>query len=222
MKLIFLIVGLGNPGPEYALTRHNIGFLALDAVVHEHHAPAYHEKFHGQLTQISYTLSSGDTCDILCLKPMTFMNVSGKSVQAVMQFYKIPLSRVLVIHDDLELTPSQIKLKRGGGHGGHNGLKHIDQCVGKDYMRLRLGIGHPGHKDLVTPYVLGSFQKSDKTWLEPLLVSLADMIPKLCEGMSDTVETSPQKSEKPQPLNKAHIDWLNTFHMRLKEEEARI
>lgn len=182
MKIIFLIVGLGNPGPEYALTRHNIGFLAIDAIARHYKTPSYQEKYHGLMTRMSYTLPKGDACEIILLKPLTYMNVSGRSVQAAMQFYKIPLHRVIVIHDDLDLEPGDIRVKIGGGHGGHNGLKSIDQSIGKDYLRVRLGIGHPGHRDLVSPYVLGTFPKSDHRWLEPLLWTLGEHIPQLCES----------------------------------------
>ena len=216
MKLIFLVVGLGNPGPEYALTRHNVGFLAVDATVRHHDCPPYQEKFQGHMTRLSYTLKSGEACDILFLKPSTFMNLSGRSVQAAMQFYKIPLSRVVVIHDDLDLEPGQVKVKWGGGNGGHNGLKSIDECVGKDYLRVRIGIGHPGHKDLVSPYVLGTFKKTDHSWLEPLIWTLGRLLPDICMNPKDA------NSEKNQLPSHSYAPWLNAFHTTFREEESRM
>lgn len=162
------MVGLGNPGPDYVFTRHNIGFWALDAL-----SPStdWQKKFSGD---IQHTTLSGVPC--LLLKPMTFMNLSGDSVAEAMRFYKLTPSNVIVFHDDIDLLPGKVKVKQGGGHGGHNGLKSIDACIGKDYWRVRLGVGRPEVKsenqNQVSNYVLGNFSKSDKTWLEPLLQTI--------------------------------------------------
>jgi len=159
----YLIVGLGNPGDEYAFTRHNIGFLAVDALAESLKAGTWKKKFKG------LTASCGEP-SLLFLKPQTYMNLSGEAVAEAARFHKIPLEHIIVFHDDLDLLPAQVKVKQGGGHGGHNGLKSIDAHIGKDYWRVRLGIGHPGEKgEVVTNHVLGSFAKADRAWLEPLL-----------------------------------------------------
>lgn len=191
----FVIVGLGNPGEKYALNRHNIGFLAIDSICQFFKAPSYSEKYHGHFTTMTLSheilaphlpktpqsaLDFTKGIQVFLIKPLTFMNLSGKSVQSLLQFYKIPLSQVIVIHDELDIEPGKIKIKIGGGAGGHNGLKSIDQCVGQNYMRVRLGIGHPGDRDLVTPYVLGNFTRNDHNWLEPMLWTLGATLPLLC------------------------------------------
>ncbi len=163
-----LIVGLGNPGPDYAFTRHNIGFLALDMIVERYGLPAWKKKVKGLVT------GPTDKTPALFLKPLTFMNLSGESVAEAMRFYKLNPSDVVVFHDDLALQPGKVKVKQGGGSGGHNGLKSIDAHIGPDYWRVRLGIGHPGARDIVSDYVLNPFIKSDQTWLEPLLEALAE------------------------------------------------
>jgi peptidyl-tRNA hydrolase, PTH1 family len=162
----FLIVGLGNPGSEYNLTRHNIGFLAVDALAAENQASAWKKKFKGLVA------SSSDP-ELLYLKPQTYMNLSGEAVAEALRFYKLAPAQIVVFHDDLDLAPGQVKIKQGGGSGGHNGIKSIDEHIGKDYWRVRLGIGHPGIKgEAVTNYVLDRFAKSDRAWLDPLLDAL--------------------------------------------------
>jgi PTH1 family peptidyl-tRNA hydrolase len=162
-----LVVGLGNPGSEYAGTRHNIGFMAADALAEHYGAPTWKKKFKGFVT------ASTDPA-LLFLKPQTFMNLSGEAVAEAMRFHKLMPKDVIVFHDELDLQPGQVKIKQGGGAAGHNGLKSIDAHIGQDYWRVRLGIGHPGVKgDIVTQYVLGAFAKADKLWLEPLFEALA-------------------------------------------------
>ena len=172
-----IIVGLGNPGADYSFNRHNVGFMAVDTLAHTFGATAWQKKYKGQLA----TASLG-TRSVLLLKPQTYMNLSGESVGEVMRYYKLEPQDVIVIHDDIDLEAAQVKVKQGGGHGGHNGLKSIDAHIGKDYWRLRLGVGHPGQRDDVTNHVLGNFAKADKAWLEPLLTALPDHIPLLLEG----------------------------------------
>ncbi|WP_456452547.1 aminoacyl-tRNA hydrolase [Hydrogenimonas sp.] len=146
---MWLIVGLGNPGPQYERTRHNIGFLVVDRLVEETGAhPLSSSSFHGDLFKKS---------DTLFLKPTTYMNRSGVSVQAVKNFYKIELEKVIVVHDDLDLPFGAVRFKKGGGSGGHNGLKSIDATVGSDYLRVRMGIGKPAYKSQVVDYVLHDF-----------------------------------------------------------------
>ena len=153
---MLLWVGLGNPGAKYAGNRHNIGFLTIDAIGDEHN-------FSNEKSQFKGMTRSGlvDGKKILLLKPMTFMNESGQSVQAAMQFYKIPLENVTVFHDELDLEPGKFRMKLGGGIAGHNGLRSIRQHCGENFHRARLGIGHPGHKDKVHSYVLSDFAKAE-------------------------------------------------------------
>ncbi len=164
-----LLVGLGNPGAEYAATRHNIGFLALDAL-HEHlNTNSWQRKFHG-------TLASAGSQDnkLLLLKPQTFMNRSGLAVGEACQYYKIQPADVLVFHDELELPPGRVRVKQGGGHAGHNGLKSLDAAIGADYWRIRLGIGRPPpERESVHDYVLQPFAKTDRDWLTALLAVLS-------------------------------------------------
>ena len=166
-QLSHLVVGLGNPGSEYDSTRHNIGFMAVDVIASRYGGNAWKKKFK------SLTTSATDG-SLLFLKPQTYMNLSGEAVAEAMRFHKLEPKDVIVLHDDLDLEPGQVKIKQGGGAGGHNGLKSIDQHIGQDYWRIRLGIGHPGEKgDVVTNYVLGSFAKSDKAWVGNLTDALA-------------------------------------------------
>ncbi len=153
-----MIVGLGNPGPKYERNRHNIGFILLDAIVNE--TGAWRDKFNAR----EMRLKKFGT-DIILLKPQTYMNKSGISVQAVASFYKIGVEDMLVIHDELDLAPGQIKYKKGGGHAGHNGLRSIAASLSPDFDRLRVGIGHPGDKARVADYVLNDFSKSDNDWI---------------------------------------------------------
>ncbi len=163
-----LIVGLGNPGPEYAGHRHNIGFLAIDEIARQHNFPPFRQKF-------SALVSEGviDGEKIMLVKPQTFMNRSGDSVAQAVKFYKLSPADISVVHDELDLAPGKVRIKSGGGNGGHNGLRSIESHLGKDYVRIRLGIGHPGHKDRVHSHVLSNFHKVDNDWLEPLLDALA-------------------------------------------------
>ena len=169
-----LLVGLGNPGPQYAATRHNIGFMAVDRIADAHNFPPFRSKFNGLLTEGQL---GGTKC--LLLKPQTFMNLSGQSVAEAAKFFKISINDIMVFHDELDLAPGKLKIKTGGGHAGHNGLRSIHAHLGPDFTRIRLGIGHPGHKDAVSPYVLGNFAKSDQDWLENLLPAIAKSAPDL-------------------------------------------
>ncbi|MCW1917579.1 aminoacyl-tRNA hydrolase [Rhodobacter sp. KR11] len=172
-----LFVGLGNPGAEYQGNRHNIGFMALDRIASDHGFGGWKKDFHGR---ISEGRLGGDK--VVLLKPETFMNASGRAVQAAMTFHKIAPADLMVFHDELDLGPGKIRVKMGGGHAGHNGLRSIHAVIGEAYGRVRLGIGHPGHKDLVAGYVLHDFAKADRDWLEPLLQGIADGAPDLAAG----------------------------------------
>ncbi len=177
-----LIVGLGNPGDKYSRNRQNIGFLAVEEIARRQRFPPFREKFKGLVSEGTI---AGEK--VLLLKPQTWMNSSGESVEAALQFYKLDPSDVTVIYDELDLVPGKARIKRGGGNGGHNGLRSIDPRIGTDYRRIRLGIGHPGHKDRVMPWVLGDFSKADLEWLEPLLGTLADNAELIVTGDDNTL-----------------------------------
>jgi peptidyl-tRNA hydrolase, PTH1 family len=174
---MLLLVGLGNPGGDYARNRHNIGFMAVDEIVRRHSFQPFRSKFNGELAE-----GRIGSQKVLALKPMTYMNESGRSVGVAAGFYKIPAEDILVIHDELDLETGKLRLKSGGGHAGHNGLRSIHAHVGEGYRRLRLGIGHPGDKSKVTSHVLKDFAKADQAWLEPLLASTADHIGMVLDG----------------------------------------
>jgi len=174
---VHLLVGLGNPGGEYRDNRHNIGFMAADAIAARHGFAPFKPRFQGLFTD-----GTIDGERVMILKPQTFMNRSGDSVAAAANFFKIDPHNTTVLYDELDLMPGKLRVKIGGGNGGHNGLRSIDPAIGKDYRRVRLGIGHPGHKDLVTRHVLGDFAKSDRDWLDPLLAAIADNAVLLVRG----------------------------------------
>jgi len=172
-----LFVGLGNPGAKYADNRHNIGFMAVDRIAADHGFSPWKKGFHGMVSEGRLGLEK-----VLLLKPETFMNLSGQSVQAIVSFHKLALNEVTVFHDELDLAPGRIKAKMGGGHAGHNGLRSIHAHLGEGYARVRLGIGHPGHKDAVAAYVLHDFAKADAEWLEPLLTGISEGAAALAGG----------------------------------------
>ncbi|NBT85737.1 MAG: aminoacyl-tRNA hydrolase [Alphaproteobacteria bacterium] len=168
---MFVLVGLGNPGTQYAMNRHNIGFMVIDTIAESFNFPAFKAKFSSMISEGQI----GQHRVILC-KPSTYMNLSGGAVGPLIRFYKIPPESVYVVHDDLDLDPGRVKLKMGGGTGGHNGLASLDQHLGKNYWHLRLGIGHPGHKDAVSSYVLSNFKSDEQNWLIPLLTTINEQI----------------------------------------------
>ena len=171
---MLLFAGLGNPGPAYARNRHNIGYMAVDAIHAVHGFSPWKPRFQGLTAEGRL----GDA-RILLLKPTTFMNESGRSVGEAMRFYKLTPAELAVFHDDLDLDPFRVKVKTGGGAGGQKGLRSIDAHAGNAYRRVRIGIGHPGHKDRVTPWVLGNFSKADEDALVDLLADIADLAPLL-------------------------------------------
>lgn len=174
---MLLIAGLGNPGPRYAKQRHNIGFLAADAIARRQSFSGWSNKFKAQIAEGSI----GDE-KVLLIKPQTFMNLSGESVGQALRFYKLTPADLIVIYDELDLQRGKARIKTGGGSGGHNGIKSIDAHCGKDYRRLRLGIGHPGQKERVNNHVLGDFTKADHQWVEPLLEAIGDHCDLLVRG----------------------------------------
>lgn len=174
---MLLIVGLGNPGSKYENNRHNVGFMAADAIARRHSFSPWSKKFQGLLSEGRL---GGEK--VLLLKPQTFMNASGQSVGEAMRFNKLSPSDVVVLYDELDLEPGKIRVKTGGGAGGHNGIRSMDAHCGKEYRRVRIGIGHPGVKELVTHHVLGDFSKADQEWLQPMLDGIADHVEYLAKG----------------------------------------
>jgi PTH1 family peptidyl-tRNA hydrolase len=176
-----LIVGLGNPGSRHARNRHNIGFMAAEAIARRHGFAAFRSRFKGELAEGAI---GGERR--LLLLPQTFMNLSGEAVLAAMSFYRIAPSEIVVIHDELDLRPGKVRVKLGGGNAGHNGLRSIDAMIGPDFWRIRIGIGHPGVKELVHPYVLQNFPPDEvRAWVAPLVEAVAETIPVLLGGAPD-------------------------------------
>ena len=174
---MILIVGLGNPGPKYAANRHNVGYMAVDRIASDHGFGPWRTRFQGDT-------SEGRLGDqrVTLLKPATVMNLSGQSVGEAMRYLKLTPDEVIVLHDELDLAPGKVRLNTGGGHAGHNGLRSIHQHIGKAYRRLRIGIGHPGHKDRVAGYVLSDFAKAEEDGLDDLLRGISDGAPALAAG----------------------------------------
>jgi PTH1 family peptidyl-tRNA hydrolase len=178
---MLLIVGLGNPGSAYAGHRHNVGFMVVDAIARAYRFGAAKKKFQGVVSEGTIEGARGDK-KALILKPATYMNLSGDAVQAAMQFYKLSLDDIVVFHDEIDLAPGKMRVKRGGGDAGNNGLRSITAALGPDYRRVRIGVGHPGHKDLVARYVLHDFSKADREWLDPLIDAMVEAMPSLADG----------------------------------------
>lgn len=169
-----LFVGLGNPGSEYARNRHNVGFMAVDRLRDTHGFGPWKRKFQGQAADGEM---AGEK--ILLLKPDTYMNESGRAVGEAARFLKIDVADIVVFYDEIDLAPGKLKVKTGGGNAGHNGLRSISAHLGNDYVRVRIGVGHPGHKEHVAQWVLSDFAKADRDWLEPLIAAMADAAPRL-------------------------------------------
>ncbi|NOD30964.1 aminoacyl-tRNA hydrolase [Ruegeria atlantica] len=192
-----LFVGLGNPGQKYARNRHNIGFMAVERIAKDHGFGPWKSKFHGEISE--GRLGSEK---ILLLKPQTFMNRSGQSVGEAMRFYKLESTDVVVFHDELDLAPGKVRVKAGGGHAGHNGLRSIHDHIGAAYDRVRLGIGHPGRKEMVSAYVLSDFAKSESDWLDDVLRGVSDGAPHLAQDDGGkfmnavALRTAPPRSSK--------------------------
>ncbi len=180
-----LIVGLGNPGGKYLKNRHNIGFMAVDRIAEDHGFGPWKSKFQGQITEGRLGREK-----VLLLKPETFMNLSGQSVGEAMRFYKLAPEDVTVIHDEIDLAPGKLRVKQGGGHAGHNGLRSVHQHIGDNYQRVRLGVGHPGRKELVPHYVLQDFTKADADWLDDILRGISDGAVHLAERVNDKFQNA--------------------------------
>jgi PTH1 family peptidyl-tRNA hydrolase len=175
---IQLIVGLGNPGAKYEATRHNVGFWFVEHLARSKGASFRNEnKFRGEVCSLTL-----DGSNVWLLKPLTYMNHSGQAVRALAQFYKIPVEAILVVHDELDIPPGVLRVKQGGGHGGHNGLRDIIAHMGKEFVRLRIGIGHPGDSRDVTNYVLGRASATDQTEIENALDDAVHYLPLIIQG----------------------------------------
>jgi PTH1 family peptidyl-tRNA hydrolase len=198
-----LLVGLGNPGAKYAQNRHNIGFMAMDRVAADHGFAGWRSKFQGLMCEGRIGSEK-----ITLLKPETFMNLSGQSVGEAMRYLKLAPDDIIVFHDEIDLAPGKVRLKTGGGHAGHNGLRSIHGHIGPDYDRVRLGVGHPGHKDAVPGYVLRDFPKADADWLDDELRGISDGIAELIAGDGGkflnaiALRVAPPRSSKSAPKPK--------------------
>ena len=222
-----LFVGLGNPGTKYSRNRHNVGYMAVDRLASDHGFPAWRQKFKGLIAK-----GQLNGREVLLLKPETYMNESGRSIAEAVRFFKLKLPEVVVFHDELDLDPGRVKAKTGGGHGGHNGLRSIHRHLGADFVRVRIGIGHPGIKELVTNYVLHDFAKTDQRWLTAVLHWISEASTHLVDGntadftnrigilakASDaSTETSEPQSQSAKTLETKKPDEKRSYFQKLVE-----
>jgi peptidyl-tRNA hydrolase, PTH1 family len=181
---MFLFVGLGNPGSKYQNNRHNVGFMAVDEIVRRHSFSTWRKKFHADMAD-----GTLDGERVIILKPQTFMNDSGRAVGEAMRFHDVPLDKIYVFYDELDLEQGKVRVKQGGGAAGHNGIRSIINHIGADFKRVRIGIGHPGAKELVQLHVLGDFAKSDREWVSKLLDGMADQAELLTKGQDEKFQS---------------------------------
>lgn len=174
---MLVFAGLGNPGARHANNRHNVGFMAVDAIARRHSFSPWSKKFQAEIAE-----GRLDGEKVLLIKPQTFMNLSGQAVGEALRFYKLEPADLTVFYDEIDLAPGKVRVKTGGGAGGHNGIRSLDGHVGQDYRRVRIGVGHPGVKEMVMPHVLGDFAKADHEWLDPLIEAVADNSDLLVKG----------------------------------------
>ncbi len=191
---MYLLAGLGNPGPKYAGNRHNIGFMAVDEIVRRHGFAAWRKRFQGEAAE---GLIAGEK--VLALKPMTYMNDSGRAVGEALRFYDIDPTNLIVLYDEIDLVEGKLRVKLGGGAAGHNGIRSIIAHASPYFQRVRLGIGHPGEKGLVHPHVLSDFAKADKVWLDPLIDAVAENIGLLINGEEGSFQNKVHLALKPPP-----------------------
>ncbi len=175
-----LLVGLGNPGEKYAGNRHNVGFMAVDRIASQHRFGPWKKKFQGLAADGEIGAEK-----VMLLKPQTYMNESGRSVGEAVRFLKVPIGDLIVLYDEIDLTPGKLKAKTGGGNAGHNGLRSISAHLENDYVRVRIGVGHPGVKELVANWVLNDFAKADRVWLAPLLDAISGAAGRLVQGENE-------------------------------------
>jgi peptidyl-tRNA hydrolase, PTH1 family len=222
-----ILAGLGNPGAQYQNNRHNVGFMAADAIARRHSFSPWAKKFQALIAEGTIY---GEK--VLLMKPQTFMNNSGQSVGEAARFYKLEPRDIAVLYDELDLPPAKVRVKDGGGHGGHNGIRSLDAHLpGKDYRRVRIGIGHPGVKELVHGYVLGDFAKADAKWLDPLLDAIADHAGLIGQGDGNTFMnkvslatggsgSAPAAAPKPAPKAQSHIRQARPAQPQVKIPET--
>ena len=193
---MFLFVGLGNVGKEYERNRHNVGFMVADEIARAYNFPDFKKKYSGDYAEGQIAGQK-----VAILKPQTFMNLSGRSVAPCVNFYKIPLSNVFVFYDELDLEPCKVRIKTGSGSGGHNGIKSLDECLGDvNYNRVRIGIGHPGHKDRVHGYVLGNFTADEQDNVNKLCDIMAKYVPLLLKDQANDFMSKVQMDMNPKPV----------------------
>jgi PTH1 family peptidyl-tRNA hydrolase len=180
---MLLFVGLGNPGAKYAHNRHNVGFMVVDEIARRHGFQPWRRRFQGETAEGTLERER-----VVLLKPMTFMNDSGQAVQEASSFFKLAPNEITVLHDEIELPPAKVRVKVGGGIAGHNGLRSVSAHVGNDYRRVRIGVGHPGIKELVHGYVLNDFAKDERPWVEALREAIADNAGLLATGRDSTFQ----------------------------------
>lgn len=185
---MLIIAGQGNPGTKYAGNRHNIGFMALDEIARHHGFGPWKSKFSAHISE-GWIEGGGARVKALLIKPTTFYNETGRSVGEAVRFYKLSGDDVIVFHDEIDLAPGRIRVKIGGGHSGNNGIKSLIAHLGNDFRRIRLGVGHPGDKSKVMPYVLADFHKADQKWLEDLIDACARALPYLAAGEDERFQT---------------------------------
>ncbi len=196
-----LLVGLGNPGTKYAQSRHNVGFMAVTALANRHGLGPWRKRFQSDVADGAIAGNK-----VLLLKPQTFMNESGRAVGEALRFFKLSPAAVTVFYDELDLAPGQVRVKTGGGAAGHNGIRSLTDHIGAEFQRVRIGIGHPGHKGKVTGWVLGDFAAADHDWLDPLLDRMAEQTPLLLDGrpdsfMSKIAQPEPAGAPPPSPAD---------------------
>ncbi len=194
---MIIFAGLGNPGSKYARNRHNIGFMAVDEIARRHGFSPWRKRFRGEVAEGRLGAEK-----VLLLKPQTYMNESGRSVGEAAKFYKIEPEDVYVFHDELDLAAGKLRCKLGGGVAGHNGLRSIAAQMGKEFQRVRMGIGHPGNKQKVLSHVLKDFSKDDQDWLQPMLDGVGDHAPLLAEGNASSFQNKVHLAVNPEPLEK--------------------
>ncbi|MEM0984874.1 MAG: aminoacyl-tRNA hydrolase [Pseudomonadota bacterium] len=183
-----LLVGQGNPGEKYAGNRHNLGFMVLDRVAEAHGFGPWRSRFSGVTSEGSVDTPSGRQ-KVLLLKPQTFYNETGRAASEAVRFFKLSSEDVTVFHDEIDLAPGRLRVKRGGGHSGNNGVRSLSAHLGPDFQRIRLGVGHPGAKDRVMPYVLSDFAKADEAWRDALIDACAKALPFLIDGEDERYQT---------------------------------
>ncbi len=198
---MYLFAGLGNPGTQYASNRHNVGFMAVDVMAAAHGFSPWKKKFQGALAD--GTIGGKK---VLLLKPQTSMNESGRSVGEAVRFHNIPLQHVFVFYDELDLEPGKVRVKLGGGAAGHNGIRSISAHITPEFKRVRLGIGHPGDKNMVMPHVLGDFAKSDREWLVAMLDAVSDNAAQLIVGEDSKFQSAVHLKVNPSPLREKKKD----------------